>query len=333
MKIIFLLLMFCIIISATTQKASAQEATVSFQIFYDDLSPYGTWVESSDYGYVWVPNVDPGFIPYATNGYWVYTDDGWTWVSNYPWGWAPFHYGRWYTDATYGPIWVPDYEWSPGWVTWRRSGDYYGWAPIGPGISLDIAYSSGYSERFNRYTFVGAGYMGRKHFNKHFANSSDYESIYKNSEVINNTRVNKTRNVTYHAGPDKTEVAKRVAKPITPVAIKERSKPGQNLNKSQLQIYRPQVQKNISTGQKPIPAKVEKLNNVKPLAQRTVKTRPQKANQTIRQQPTQPSANRQPAKQQQSQPKQQQAQPPRQQTQQPQRANPPQNQGGEQRHK
>ena len=101
------------------QKASAQGGSVSFQVFYDDLSPYGTWVESPDYGYVWIPDAGPGFTPYATNGYWVYTNMGWTWVSNYPWGWAPFHYGRWYTDPYYGPIWVPDNEWGPGWVTWR----------------------------------------------------------------------------------------------------------------------------------------------------------------------------------------------------------------------
>ena len=137
---IILMLAVCTGICAPMQKASAQTGSVSFQVFYDELSPYGTWVVTPDYGYVWVPDVDPGFTPYATNGYWIYTNMGWTWMSNYRWGWAPFHYGRWYNDPYYGSMWVPGNEWGPGWVTWRRSGGYYGWAPIGPGVSISMAY-------------------------------------------------------------------------------------------------------------------------------------------------------------------------------------------------
>jgi len=63
------------------------------QVFYDELSRYGRWVDYPDYGYVWVPNVGDDFRPYATNGNWVYSDYGWTWASDYDWGWATFHYG------------------------------------------------------------------------------------------------------------------------------------------------------------------------------------------------------------------------------------------------
>jgi hypothetical protein len=66
------------------QEASAQQVTVSYQLFYDQLSPYGMWVDYPTYGYVWIPNGDPGFSPYVTNGHWIFTDDGWTWVSDYP---------------------------------------------------------------------------------------------------------------------------------------------------------------------------------------------------------------------------------------------------------
>src|ERR1700752_5287025 len=52
---------------------------VTFQSFYDQLSPYGQWIEDPDYGYVWLPDVNSDFKPYATNGNWVYTDEGWTW--------------------------------------------------------------------------------------------------------------------------------------------------------------------------------------------------------------------------------------------------------------
>ena len=64
---------------------------ISFQTFYNELAPYGQWVDDNNYGYLWVPNVDRNFHPYATDGYWTMTNYGNTWVSNYSWGWAPFH--------------------------------------------------------------------------------------------------------------------------------------------------------------------------------------------------------------------------------------------------
>ena len=99
---------------------------VSFQVFYNELSPYGDWVMDPTYGYVWVPFVEQGFHPYGTNGYWEMTNFGNTWVSNYQWGWAPFHYGRWFWDDYLGWAWVPGYEWGPAWVNWRTGGGYYG---------------------------------------------------------------------------------------------------------------------------------------------------------------------------------------------------------------
>ena len=300
-KIISLFLLLFLVSFITPEKASAQGGVVSFQIFYDELSPYGTWVISPDYGYVWVPNVDPGFTPYATNGYWVYTDMGWTWVSNYSWGWAPFHYGRWYIDPYYGPMWVPDNEWGPGWVTWRRSANYYGWAPIGPGISINVAYSNGYNVPYSQWTFVSGGHFGRPNISNYYVNSSNNVTIINNSTVINNTRIDRSHNVTFNAGPDRVEIEKRVGRTITPVAIREINKPGQSLNQNQLQIYRPQVQKSISNGPKPAPTHVESLKNVKPAGQRPGETAPQKTNQPAQQQPSQQQHKAQPAQQQPSQ--------------------------------
>src|SRR5689334_10496074 len=82
-------------IGLAANKAKAQPGvSVSFQAFYDELSPYGQWVDYPNHGYVWVPRVDRGFRPYYTSGRWAYSDYGNVWVSDYPWGWAPFHYGR-----------------------------------------------------------------------------------------------------------------------------------------------------------------------------------------------------------------------------------------------
>ena len=56
--------------------ASAQaDIDISYQTFYDELSPYGEWVDYPDYGYVWVPSESPGFRPYETSRPWVWTDE------------------------------------------------------------------------------------------------------------------------------------------------------------------------------------------------------------------------------------------------------------------
>src|ERR1035437_967441 len=121
------------------KQAEAQRGNVSFQVFYDELSPYGQWVDYPNLGYVWLPDVGSDFVPYSTEGQWIYTNYGWTWASNYEWGWAPFHYGRWDFDNNLGWFWFPGNEWGPAWVTWRRSDGYYGWQPKEPGLSLSLS--------------------------------------------------------------------------------------------------------------------------------------------------------------------------------------------------
>src|SRR3546814_40389 len=130
---------FITILEGTERLTAQPRASISFQTFYDELSPYGSWIDDPDYGYVWIPDVEQDFHPYATRGHWVTTSYGNTWVSDYNWGWAPFHYGRWKYDDYYGWMWVPGYEWGPAWVSWRSGGDYYGWAPLQPGISIGIS--------------------------------------------------------------------------------------------------------------------------------------------------------------------------------------------------
>ncbi len=300
MKTKMVALLFVLLISnGFIPQAATAQVSVNFQVFYDELSPYGTWVNNSDYGYVWVPDVAPGFTPYGTNGYWLLTNDGWTWVSNYSWGWAPFHYGRWYTDPNYGPMWVPDNEWGPGWVTWRRSEGYYGWAPIGPGVSMSFAYSSSYNVPYNQWVFVRGENFGRTNINNYYVNSSNNVTIIHNSTVINNFRDDKTHNVSYNAGPDRKEVEKHAGKKFTPVAIKESSKPGQKLNNNQLEVYRPKLQKNNSGGAKPAPTKVASMKDLKRAPQKDNEVAPQKRDAPKKEQPNkaQPN-NEQPSQQQ-----------------------------------
>lgn len=308
LRLISLILLLFICSSVAPSRTMAQSVSVGFQVFYDELSPYGTWVQSPEYGYVWVPDVDPGFTPYSTNGYWVFTSEGWTWVSNYSWGWAPFHYGRWYMDDVYGAMWVPDYEWGPGWVTWRRSAGFYGWAPIGPGVSISIAYGNNYYVPNNQWTFVRDGDFGRTNINQYYINTTYNVTIINSSTVIHNTRVNRSRHVSYHAGPDRGEAEKRAGRTFTPVTIKENSKPGQRVSKNQMELYRPKIQKNNSGRVTPVPARVERLESVKP-AQRQ-QSQPANQRSTQKQQQPQQRQEAQPQQRQQAQPQQrQQAQP------------------------
>jgi len=302
----------CILLSCTiiTPMASmAQEPSVGLQVFYDELSSYGTWVYNHDYGYVWVPDVAPGFVPYSTNGYWVFTNEGWTWVSDYPWGWAPFHYGRWYMDDYYGAMWVPDTEWGPGWVTWRRSGEFYGWAPIGPGVSISFAYSNGYQVPYQQWTFVRDGDFGRTNISRYYINTTYNVTIINNSTVINNTRVHGNRRVPYNTGPERSEVERRSGKKFEPVTIYESTRPIQQINRNRLEIYKPRIKTSTSEEKRAAPAKAERQTHPsrQPAGQQTQPYSKKQEIQQQQQQPAQPVRQPQQQKQQQ-QPRQQQNQ-------------------------
>src|SRR5256714_11010467 len=119
-------------------RTEEQQPTASYDTFYTQLDRYGDWRETSDYGYVWQPRQAQSrtWRPY-TDGHWVYTDAGWTWVSEEPFGWATYHYGRWTRLRGIGWVWVPGNQWAPAWVSWRKSPDYVGWAPLPPEARFD----------------------------------------------------------------------------------------------------------------------------------------------------------------------------------------------------
>ena len=117
----------------------ARAASVDVAMFYDDLAPYGQWVDYENYGPVWAPsNVGEDWRPY-TDGRWVPTEDGYVFESDEPWSWATYHYGNWMPTDAYGWVWSPGRTWYPSTVEWRTTPDsypednsYVGWAPIPP---------------------------------------------------------------------------------------------------------------------------------------------------------------------------------------------------------
>jgi hypothetical protein len=270
-----LLIMLVLLFSSALfpAKVLAQQPYVSFQVFYDELSPYGSWVNYPNYGYVWLPDAGPDFVPYSTNGHWVYTEYGWTWFSNFEWGWAPFHYGRWNFDHYYGWFWVPDGEWGPAWVSWRSAEGYYGWSPLEPGISISLSFGRSYDRYDDHWVFVRDRDIDRADINNYYLGQTDHDRIVRRSSVISNSYHDKSRNTTYITGPDRTQFQKVTGRSIKPVVIQEYNKPGEVMRNGQISIYRPKIRETRDYSQRTEPSRITNLKDVKQSSERNLRTR------------------------------------------------------------
>lgn len=216
--------------------------TVTFQVFYNDLAPYGQWVNDPQYGYIWLPlQVQSSWRPY-TMGHWVYTVYGWTWVSDSPWGWAPFHYGRWGYSQLYGWFWVPGYDWGPSWVLWRYDDSYFGWAPLGPGMVITTVYSTHYYINPYYWCFVPRHQFMHRHLYQYCLPPDRNDAVVRNSQPVMN--VHRESGGSYFEGPPTKTVSSSVGQRITASRVVEAEKPGMAVeNQSELRIYRPEVKK------------------------------------------------------------------------------------------
>ncbi len=194
MKTLSTLLLAGVLLLACASPAQAREP-VSLDVFYDNLEPYGSWREVGDYGYCWQPrDVDRDWRPYS-DGRWVYSDAGWTWDSDEPYGWAVYHYGRWADVEDIGWIWIPGTEWGPGWVSWRHSPRYVGWAPLPPealflrGVGLSAWVDDYYDIGPSSYRFVEGRNFGARRMGSVFVDQR------QNITIINETT--NITNITY----------------------------------------------------------------------------------------------------------------------------------------
>jgi hypothetical protein len=227
-------------VQSTPTETIQDDNSITYQNFYDELSPYGSWIDYPGYGNVWSPRLEAGFRPYATNGHWEYSNEGWMWASSYNWGWAPFHYGRWLYDDNYGWLWMPGYEWSPAWVTWGYADDYYCWAPLMPGVDARAAYGSWQPHPY--YWNV----CGRDHIydsNIPLQRPEQVNAIAPRIAIMNNFSNTRTHNLYYAQGPRLDEVERFTNKRITQVSIRDTRTMGQaRRTGSDMQVYRPVVQ-------------------------------------------------------------------------------------------
>jgi len=123
------------------------EDVPGIEVFLEPLSQYGRWLQSPQWGVVFVPNAPNGWRPYQ-NGQWL---ENRFWLSADPWGWATDHYGRWGFDEAVGWVWVPDVTWGPSWVAWREADDVVGWAPIPPRVSWSVGFGFGAGFGYNNF--------------------------------------------------------------------------------------------------------------------------------------------------------------------------------------
>jgi hypothetical protein len=222
---------------------------VSFRTFYDELEPYGRWINDPEYGYVWSPDVERNFQPYGTRGHWVMTDYGNTWVSDYDWGWAPFHYGRWMFDDYYGWLWIPGTEWGPAWVDWRHSNGYYGWAPMGPRVTYILPAS--------RWCFVPVRYITHPRIYSYCVPRTQVVNIYHNTTIINNYYERDNRKYVY--GPRSQDIERATNRKVNVYRVENDNRAGRTaVAENSVRIYRPDIDNNRRSE---APARVESRDN------------------------------------------------------------------------
>lgn len=239
----FLIFSMVIVLSAEAHRYRSRNAniTISIQTFYDQLSPYGDWIYTTDNGYVWRPYFDnpESFRPYSSGGNWVYTNYGWTWNSNYEWGWAAFHYGRWNFDNYLGWTWIPGYEWAPAWVSWGSYDDCWGWAPMGPNIYVQ----SNWFAPDPWWTFVPRNHFCSGDWSRYIYNRPVRVTniTYINNVYNDNRHSDRDHNSWYH-GPQVRDVERYSRNTVRTMEIVENHRAGSTgIHNNRLNVYRPEV--------------------------------------------------------------------------------------------
>ena len=148
------------------------------------------------------------------------------------------------------------------------------WAPMMPGISLSISFGRDYQMPYDRWVFVESRDFSRSDIHHHRIDRSRNTTIINNSTVINNTYYDNSRHTTYISGPGRQDVEKVTGRTIKPITVREKDKPGEILNNDQIQIYRPEVQKNKNENRL-APVKVTDIKDVKRIPGSNTQKQPQ----------------------------------------------------------
>lgn len=216
---------------------------VRFDDFHSSLSRDGTWVETPEYGWVWVPHRQHQvreWRPYLY-GRWVWTRHGWTWASDEPFGWATYHYGRWAFAAGMGWYWVPGYTWGPAWVAWRFGDAAVGWAPLYPGY---VAWGASYPHHHDHWVYVSPGFFYDAPIHQHCYPRARAVYYHGHTHWARPWRHHGHRTV--YVGPRRTYVTRHVHRPVRTAAIVRVHEPGatrvlQRDGRTVVNVYRPRA--------------------------------------------------------------------------------------------
>lgn len=263
------------------QPTYVSSAPPEVSYFYDDLSPYGTWVQLNGVGWCWQPRVvvvNHAWRPYCDSGHWVWTDAGWFWQSEYSWGWAPFHYGRWELNERCGWVWLPDRVWGPAWVTWRSEGEHCGWAPLPPHAEFDarvgfrfngvhVAADFDFGLRPDHFTFIAVRNFHDRDYAHDRLPPTQVTQIYNHTTIINNYVVN--NNTVINQGIKPEHVAAVTHTEVRKVAIRDvpaGTSPAaatRGGTHAELAVYRPQ----LKAPTRPVQMVAQKVDEQHPVIQ------------------------------------------------------------------
>jgi hypothetical protein len=137
-----------------------------------------------------------------------------------------------------------------------------------PGISVSASFGRAYDSHNDHWMFVRDRDIDRTEINHYYISRTDQDRVVRYSSVINNTYVDNRRHTTYVTGPARTDFQKVSGRQVKPVTIQEYNKPGQNISNDHFQIYRPVVIKNTDQRNKPAPARITNLKDVKQPSER-----------------------------------------------------------------
>lgn len=210
-----------------------------YQMFYDDLAPHGTWMQDPTYGYVWAPRVGRDFRPYFSNGQWAMTNMGNMWVSGYSWGSIPFHYGRWVFNDFYGWLWIPGRVWAPSWVVWRQHNSYYGWAPMGPSVSINFNFGNYYTSHYDYWNFIPCGNLYGGNYGR-YRRTNINNTFFNQTTIINN--YNNYNNNRFFAGPRAADVRRVTGRDVRTYNVSHNNTRGRNaINGNNIRVHAPTV--------------------------------------------------------------------------------------------
>ncbi len=241
-------------VSAGIHVGPSGHTSVDLGFFYDDLAPYGNWIERPSHGWVWTPReVSTSWRPYR-DGHWVWTDQGWTWISDEPYGWATYHYGRWYDDPEIGWSWVPDDEWAPSWVSFQQGADYVGWAPLPPGVNVSVSVASNYGGYGNSggyaygiapeyYNFVPERYFLAPRIASYYVSQERIVPLYRQTRNYTNYRFNGGRAFNYGVPVERFQRYGKVRRyQVADAGAAYRTR-GARFQGDRVEIFRPRVQR------------------------------------------------------------------------------------------